>query len=251
MSAKTGWHTNPMTVFDLESTGIDQREARIVTGYVATVGSRAQRRRIMPGAQVLINPGVPIPKEASFVHGVYDHVAQEKGVDPVDGLHAIAEALYRSLVAGIPIVGFNLKYDFTLLYYECLRHGVPTVAERMGRPPSANVGPIIDAHVLDKHVDSYRKGARNLGATAAHYGVPMGQAHTADADALASARIAVVIAERNPDVAAYPAADLHKLQKLWRADQAASLQRHFRKTRPDAYVDPCWPQCSDPDHPTD
>lgn len=256
----TPWHLGPLTPFDLESTGVDTREARIVTGYVATVLSRAEKRRQTIGAQVLINPGVPIPQGATDKHGITDEIAQAKGCAPTDGVNSLAEAVARSLIARIPVVGFNLAYDLTLLYRECLRWDLPTVAERVGLPPTAAVGPIIDAYVLDKHFDQWRKGSRTLDdrkgpgtGIAAHYGVPLTAAHTADGDAIASVRVAVIIAERyaGPDMPT-DATALHVLQKLWKADQATSLQRYFRTKggKPDAYVDPCWPICTDDTHPS-
>lgn len=264
------WHLGMLGAFDLESTGVDTRQARIVTGYVATVLSQKDRRRIRVETQVLIRPGdwfewvdgkdvdrvfqpVSIPEEASRVHGITNEIAQAKGCDPIDGINSIAEALAQLLKAGIPVVTFNGSYDFSLLYRECLRHKLPTVAERLGRPPASMVGPIIDASVLDKHFDQYRKGSRKLTDVTAHYGITLDNAHTADADAIAALRVAVAVATKfagvdmPTDVVA-----LHHMQKAWRADQAAGLQRHFRTKggRPDAYVDPCWPLCTDDTHPS-
>jgi DNA polymerase-3 subunit epsilon len=209
-----------MCPFDLESSGVNTREARIVTGFVATVMSRARRRAVRPGAQVLINPGVPIPPEATMVHGITDAMAQAKGAPPADGVYAIAKALADALKARMPVVGHNLAYDFSLLYWECLRHGVPTVAEQLGYPPAAAVGPVVDTYVLDKHVDQWRKGSRKLGddpvkgpGVASHYGVQLTAAHTADADAMAAARVAAIIAERYPDLPTDLVA-LHQMQKL-------------------------------------
>lgn len=250
--AATPWHLGPLTPFDLESTGIDTREARIVTGYVSTVLGRAEGRRRSIGAQVLINPGVPIPPGATEVNGITDEIAQAKGCMPADGVNSIAEAVARSLLARIPVAGFNLPYDLALLHWECIRNDLPTVAERLGRPRDAMVGPIIDAHVLDKEVDRYVSGVgqRKLTATAARYGVPLTKAHTADADALAAVRVAVAIVERHPRIGRLGLAELHAAQKGWRAGQAAGLQAHFRKTKPESYVDPCFPYCVDLAHPT-
>jgi DNA polymerase-3 subunit epsilon len=254
------WWEGPLAPFDLESTGIDTREARIVTGFVATLAPKAQRRKMQPGAKVIVNPGVPIPAEAARIHGVTDEIARAKGMPPEAGVYAIVKALHDSLRAGVPVIGMNLSYDFSLLYWECLRHGVPTVAELMGYPPDAPVGPIIDVLVLDKHFDQYRKGSRKLDddpvkgpGLATRYGVPLTAAHTSDADALASAQVGVKIAEKYqhdhdmlPDAGA-----LHQLQKLWATDQRQSLQRHFRikKNNPTLTLDPCWPQCTNPGHP--
>lgn len=248
----TDWHHGPLTAFDLESTGINTREVRIVTGYVATVLGRTDGRALTVGADVLVNPGVPIPAGATEKHGITDEMAQAKGVEPAGAVNLIAEELYRSLVARIPVVGFNLSYDFGLLYNECMRWNVATVAERLGLPPASMVGPIVDAHVLDKFVDPYRKGSRRLEDTAAHYGIRLDNAHTADADAMAAARVAVAIADRHPGIARMTLPDLHRAQKGWRSEQMTSLQHHFRTKggKPDAWCDPCWPLCVDPTHPS-
>lgn len=248
------WHLGPLCAYDLESTGLDTRVDRIVTAYVCTVLGRAEKRQRITGADLLINPGVPIPAEATKVHHVTDEMAQAKGVDPYDAVNLIAEELARALTARIPVVGHNVHYDLSMLYWECLRHGVPTIAERMGLPPAAPVGPIIDTLVLDKHVDQYRRGSRRLDDSkgpglATHYGVPLTKAHTADADAIAAARVAVKIAEKHPDEIPSDAVQLHQVQKLWAFDQRVSLERHFRKKDPTKTLDRCWPVCTDATHP--
>lgn len=252
----TPWHLGPLSTLDFESTGIDTREARIVTGYFGTMLGRDGRRRpAVAPTSLLVNPGVPIPVGATEVHGITNEMAQEKGVEPRDAVNTYAEVVSRSLIARIPVVGFNLAYDLSLLYWECLRWDLPTVAERMGLPPDRAFGPIIDAMVLDQHVDQYRPGTgkRKLEYIAPNvYGIPLENAHTADADAMASVRVAVRIAEKYPDEIPTDAVVLHRMQKLWRADQAASLQRYFRTKgrKPEAYVDPCWPLCTDLTHPS-
>lgn len=253
----TDWHLGPLTVLDFESTGIDTRRDRIVTGYTATMLGRTDGRTLTVGAHYLVNPGVPIPPGATAVHGVTDEMAQARGVEPAGAVNAFAEEVARSLLARIPVVGFNLAYDFGLLYHECLRNDLPTVGERIGLSRDAMVGPVIDAHVLDKFVDPYRSGSRKLDdskgpGVATHYGVPLDAAHTADADAIASVRVAVVIADRHPQIAQMSLPQLHRAQKGWRAEQMASLQRYFRTKggRADAWCDPCFPFCVDPAHPS-
>ena len=245
------WWYGMLSPYDLETTGVNVREDRIVTGFVGTYGPRqiGRERDLSIGARVLINPGVPIPPGATAVHHITDEMARTGGCDPRDGVYAIAKAVADSLKAGIPVVGCNVPYDLSLLYWECLRHGVPTVAEQMGFPPAASVGPIIDALVLDKMVDTYRKGSRKLTALAEHYKVPLDDAHEASADAIAAARVAVAIATKYPDVVPARLADVHAAQKLAAFDQRSGLQRHFRKTDPSKTLDMCWPICTDPTHP--
>lgn len=253
----TDWHLGPLTAFDLETTGVDVREARIITGFAAIMLGRDGGRAMTARTHVMINPGVPIPPEATAVHGITDAEVQAKGWPPDMAVNDLTETLADSLKARIPIVGFNVAYDLNLLRHECIRHDVPTLAERIGLHRDAMVGPVIDAHVLDKHVDPYRKGSRKLDdsrgpGTATHYGVPLTAAHDAAADAIASVRVAVVIADRHPEIAGMSVRSLHLAQKDWRAHQMAGLQSYFRTRggKPDAYCDPCWPLCVDPTHPS-
>lgn len=255
-SASTPWHLGMLSMLDFETTGIDTREARIVTGYFGTVLGRDGRRRpAVAPTSLLVNPGVPIAPGATEKHGITDEMAQAKGVEPVDAVNTYAEEVARSLKAHIPVCGHNLSYDLSLLYWECLRYNLPTVAERMGLPPAAAFGPIVDSMVLDQHFDQFRPGSgrRKLEYIAPNiYGVPLDKAHSADADAMAAVRVAVKIAEKYPHEMPTDARVLHRMQKLWRADQASSLQRYFRTKggKPDAYVDPCWPLCTDLQHPS-
>jgi DNA polymerase-3 subunit epsilon len=253
------WWLGPLTPFDIETTGINVREDRIVTGFVGTVGPRRPGGRMLDvRANVLINPGVPIPPEASAVNGLTDEVVRAKGADPYDAINGLAEELARSLVAHIPVIGHNISFDLSMLYWECLRWGLPTVAERMGLPPAANVGPIIDTLVLDKHTEQYRRGSRKLAdhpekgpGVATHYGIPLAAAHEAEADAMAAAGVAVRIAEKYPDEIMGDPRQLHQVQKLWAFDQRGSLQTWLRKKNndPTLTIDRCWPMCTSPDHP--
>lgn len=252
----TPWHLGMLAPLDFESTGVDTREARIVTGYTAVLLGRDRGRGLASRpTSLVVDPGIPIPPGATEVHGVTDEMARA-GVAADDGVNTFAEEVARALQARIPVVGHNLTYDLSLLYWECLRHDLPTVAERLGYLRDAPVGPIIDTYVLDKHFDQFRRGSRKLDdskgpGVATRYGVPLGRAHTADADAIAAARVAVAIAVKyaGPDLPT-DAAQLHPLEKLWAFDQRTSLERHFRKKNPDARVDRCWPICTDPSHPS-
>jgi DNA polymerase-3 subunit epsilon len=248
----TGWHLGPLTALDTESTGVSVYTDRIVTGYAATLDSRAAGRRTLALTTVLVDPGVDIPQGATDVHGVTTEYARTKGMLAPDGVNAIVRHVADSLGKGIPVVGYNLAYDLSLLYWECLCWDIPTVAERLGLAPDAMVGPIIDAYVIDKQVNPYVRGSgqRKLEPTAARYGVDLANAHTADADAMAAARVAVAIGTRWPEIGGMGLRELHIAQKAWRAEQQRNLQGYFRAMRGqyDAYCDPCWPICVDPAH---
>ncbi|MEK8225612.1 exonuclease domain-containing protein [Oerskovia sp. M15] len=131
----------------------------------------------------LINPGVPIPEEASAIHGISTEHALTHGEAPGPALEEIASLITADLELGVPVVAFNAAFDLSLLDAELARHALRTLGERLGR----EVTPVVDPLVLDRSLDRYRKGKRKLGDLCAHYGVfDGGNLHTADVDVLAT-----------------------------------------------------------------
>ncbi|MFJ9964659.1 3'-5' exonuclease [Streptomyces avermitilis] len=229
------WHEQLLIGFDLETTGTDPREARIVTGAVIEVkGQEPVGRR-----EWLADPGVQIPADAVAVHGITNERAAAEG-SPAD---QVAESLARTLVgywqAGVPVVAYNATFDLTLLAAELRRYGLPSLRERLdGLDPA----PVIDPYTIDRWVDRYRRGKRNLEAVCTEYGVPLDAAHDATADALAAARLAAAIAQRHPKIAALGPAELHRRQIEWYAAWAADFQSFLRrKGDTAAVVDGTWP----------
>jgi DNA polymerase-3 subunit epsilon len=180
---------------------------------------------------------MPIPPETTRIHGIDDAKAQAEGQDPKAALEELAETMARAIRYGMPLVAYNTAYDWSVLHYELLRHGLPTILDRCGGQPYS----LIDPLVLDKQADRYRKGSRKLQAVATHYGVHLENWHEAKADAIAALGIADALFERNPRLADYDARRLFLAQQAWREEQQASLQAHFRKTDPAAYCAPEWP----------
>ncbi|MFI6348407.1 3'-5' exonuclease [Streptomyces sp. NPDC050560] len=229
------WHREPLTGFDLETTGTDPLGARIVTGAVVELGAGAETAQ----RQWLADPGVPIPAEATAVHGITTERAATEGAPPDQVADALAEALASSWRAGVPVVAYNASFDLTLLSAELLRHGLPSLSERLGGAPPA---PVVDPYTIDRQVDRYRRGKRTLQAVCAEYGVALTTAHDAASDALAAARLARAIAERHPKIAALGPAELHRSQIGWSASRAADFQSYLRRSgEPDAVVDGAWP----------
>ncbi|MET4703045.1 exonuclease domain-containing protein [Frigoribacterium sp. UYMn621] len=231
-------HATPrMLVFDIESTGIDVYSDRIVTLYLGMLESDGT---ISQELNWVINPGVDIPTGASDIHGYTTARVQKEGrTDIPDALGQILWVIETECLFGeVPLAGYNLSYDITLLESERARH-LP------GHPPlDFTKIDVLDGLVLDKGVNKYRKGSRKLVDTAKHYGVPITaeEAHEARADAVASGRIIQKILA-SPSLAGRNLRSLHSQQISWKASQAASLQAYFRGKggKPDAVVDPGWP----------
>ncbi|MGW1914756.1 exonuclease domain-containing protein [Streptomyces sp. NPDC002076] len=230
-----GWHRELLIGFDLETTGTDPREARIVTGAVIEVraGEPMGRR------EWLADPGVEIPADAVAVHGISNERATAEGRPADQVADSIADVLVGYWKAGVPVVAYNAAFDLTLLSAELRRHALPSLADRLG---GAAPAPVVDPYTIDRWVDRYRRGKRNLEAVCAEYGIVLDAAHTAPADALAAARLASAIADRHPKIASLAPADLHQRQIEWYAQWAADFQAFLRrKGEAGAVVDGAWP----------
>ncbi|MEV3854842.1 3'-5' exonuclease [Streptomyces sp. NPDC050095] len=230
-----GWHRELLIGFDLETTGTDPGEARIVTGAVIEVRDGS----VLGHRQWLADPGVPIPDEAVAVHGISSERAAAEGAPADRVADAIAETLVGYWRTGVPVVAYNAAFDLTLLSAELARHGLPSLRDRLG---GIDPAPVVDPYTIDRTVDRYRRGKRNLEAVCTEYGVTLDAAHDASADALAAALLAHAIGERHPKVASLGPAELHRRQVEWYAEWAADFQAFLRKKGDEgAVIDPEWP----------
>jgi DNA polymerase-3 subunit epsilon len=219
-----------LAVFDLETTGLDLRESRIVTACVVEIDKDGH----ITGKNLewLADPGIAIPEAASNVHGVTTEVARTSGRPASEVVKEIISALKVFFEQGVPVVAYNAPYDFTILYHEALRHGLEPISEPM---------PVVDPLVLDKFVDTYRSGKRTLEVAAKTYGVPLDAAHNATADAVAAGRVAQAIARKYAAKLPDDVVALHNAQIQWSLDQDASYEKFRRGSAPDFTVQRGWP----------
>ena len=157
----------PLAVIDLETTGTDPKIDRIVEVSVLKLapGGEADHRTRR------VNPGVPIPPEATAVHGISDD-----DVADMPTFRAIAPGLARYL-DGCDLGGFNiLKYDLRLLAAEYNRVGVAF--------------PVAGRKVIDACHIFHQREPRDLTAAYRFYcGSEHEGAHGAAADVLATLAI--------------------------------------------------------------
>jgi DNA polymerase-3 subunit epsilon len=219
-----------LAVFDLETTGLVLSEARIVTACVAEIDVAGQV--IGNASEWMADPGIEIPEAAAAVHGVTTEIARSQGRAAAEVVSEIVETLRAILASGTPVVAYNAPYDFSILHFEALRHGIA---------PLEAPSPVIDPLVIDKVVDKWRKGPRNLEATALLYGVGLDSAHNATADAVAAGRVAQALAKKYGSELSVSAAELHDLQVGWSAANDESYETFRRKTDPNFSVQRGWP----------
>ncbi|MEN9338747.1 MAG: hypothetical protein RIQ62_59 [Bacteroidota bacterium] len=159
--------TRPIACVDLETTGVSITQDRIVEISIVKLhpdGKREVKTRRM-------NPGIPIPKEASAVHGIYDE-------------DVAAEPTFKELANGIKqfldncdLCGFNSnKFDFPILTEEFIRAGLDVNFR--------------DRHLVDVQQIFFKKEPRTLSAAYKFYcDKELENAHSAEADALATVDI--------------------------------------------------------------
>lgn len=227
------WHHGRLAAFDVESTGVDPQNDRIVTATVALVGGG----RPTEETSWLADPGVEIPSGATAVHGITTERARSEGRPSIEVVEEITALLSGALGEGVPIVAFNARYDLTMLDRESRRHGVAPLIDRIGDSQRLIV---VDPLIIDKQLDRFRKGKRTLEVVCAHYGVDLKDAHSADADAIAGARLAWRMGEKFPELAV-DLPELHRLQVGWAAEQAASLEKYFRSQGKNESIERAWP----------
>ena len=175
--------TDKLVGFDLETTGTDPDTARLVSAAVVDFDDGER----VDGVEWEIDPGIEIPEEASRVHGVWEHEREGRQNHDAAVLE-IVEELGDAWRAGYTVVVFNAPFDLTLLQARARDAGAEFTVG----------GKVMDPLVVDRYLDKYRKGRRTLTAQAQHYGVPLENAHTADADAEAAVRVALALAEKWP-----------------------------------------------------
>lgn len=229
------WYEGPLAAFDTETTGVDVENDRIVSAALVLQSARGVPVQSLTW---LADPGVPIPEEARAVHGITDEQVREHGRPPRTVVEEVARALAERARAGVPLVVMNAPYDLTLLDRELKRHRGHALGDYLAGAPLL----VLDPRVLDKHVDRYRKGRRTLTDLCAHYGVVLGAAHDASADALASLQLVRELGRRHPGtLGALSAAELHLRQAVWHAAQARGLQAWFERSGTPEQVDTAWP----------
>jgi DNA polymerase-3 subunit epsilon len=227
-----------MLTFDVESSGVNVETDRIVTATTAWVSRSGAEPTTW-----LINPGIDIPAEATRIHGVTTEQAREFGRPPALALEEIATSLQLAWADGVPVVGFNIAYDLTILDRELRRNGLAALDPEKCQP-------VIDPLVIDRAAFPRRRGSRKLVDLCKLYGVALDEAHNATQDALAAGRLVWVMVRDLADMDGCHIRDmprmrlstLHASQVGWHAYWAQDFRAWLvSKGRTDDLPDGAWP----------
>ncbi len=168
----------PLAVFDIESTGIAPRADRIVElAVIKLMPNNTRQTRTWR-----INPGMPIPPEATAIHGITD-----EDVADCPAFDKVAQEILDTL-EGCDLGGYNhMRFDIPMLIEEFDRVGIRF--ETAGRR-------IVDAQRI-----FHRREPRDLTAALSFYCGEMHlDAHGAEADVAATIRVLEGQFERYKDL---------------------------------------------------
>lgn len=169
---------NPIIFFDLETTGVDVSKDRIVEiCYIKVWPNGNEVSRTMR-----INPGMPIPEQASAVHGIYD-----ADVADCPTFKEVAKEIAGDFT-GCDLAGFNSnRFDLPMLAEEFLRAQVDIDLTRH--------------RAIDVQVIYHKLEQRTLSAAYKFYcGAELVNAHSALADTRATYEILQAQLDHYPDV---------------------------------------------------
>ena len=169
---------NPIVFFDLETTGINPATDRIVEiSYLKIHPNGKEESRTYR-----VNPGIPIPKEASEIH----HITDEMVAD-CPGFKEVGQIIAND-IKGCDLAGFNSnRFDVPLLAEEFLRNDIDL---------DMRARKLIDVQVIFHKMEQ-----RNLRAAYRFYcDKELEDAHSAEADTRATYEVLKAQLERYPEL---------------------------------------------------
>ena len=200
-----GWIDDEMLAFDLETTGVDKYADVPVSFALVTLRGGA----VIESRYSVVDPGREIPAGAAAVHGISTEQARSEGIALSDAVEEVAAALVAASRRGVPVVGFNLNYDLTMIDSCCRSLDGRGLVERGWS------GPVLDPLVIDRGLVRWRDTKRTLGDLCAAYGVVNDAAHDARGDAVASAKLLLAMAAEREEVGDAVLSELYAQEARW------------------------------------
>jgi DNA polymerase-3 subunit epsilon len=191
----------PLAFIDLETTGVNPGTDRIVEIAIVKVlpdGTKSIKRKI-------INPGIPIPKSSSDLHGITDEMVKDAPT-----FKAVAQEL-KQMLDGCDFAGYNSnRFDIPLLMEEFLRAEVDFDMK--------------NRKLLDVQNIFHKMEPRTLGAAYKFFcNKVLEGAHGAEVDASATHEILIAQLERYPALGY----SIDSILKVIGEDQVVDFARRF------------------------
>lgn len=192
------WVDLPLAVIDVETTGLEPTEDRIIEIGII----RFEDREVVESYGQLIDPERPVPDEVVELTGI-----EESDLEGQPTFDEVADEVHERL-QGVGIVAYNLSFDRGFVEAELNRVGMDWPEE------APTLDPLIFARQFFKDL-----GRKNLGTIADKLGIPLEEAHRATHDAEVAGHVLYAFEDRLPA----RLEDLLVLQGQWEAAQAREM----------------------------
>lgn len=165
------WIELPWVVLDCETTGVDPQRCQVVQ----VAAARFERGELVDSYAALCKPPGPIPPDATKIHGITDAMVES-------ALPMVAhEPHLADLAAGALPVAYNESFDRTILHRFMVGPSCPAWALQQW------VCPLVILRDVERVIEG--KGWYRLAAACERWGVELVQAHSAQADAIATGQL--------------------------------------------------------------
>ncbi len=191
--AGAAWREMPFVAVDVETTGLDTEECRVIEVGIV----RFERGQPAERWGMLVDPGVPIPEKVVKVTGITDEMVAGKSK------FKDVKWLIRSRIQDRLFVAYNSDFDHRVLEREFERCGLT-----MPRVPVLD--PLVWARRMMPSADSH-----SLENVCRKLGVDLDNAHRAEHDAEATGRLTLKMADKMAPTLGMLLSD----QAAWRATQ--------------------------------
>ena len=227
----TTWIDGELLAFDLETTGVDKFEDVPVSFALVWF----ENRQIIRTRAELVDPGRDIPPGAAAVHGISTERARGEGIAMADAIDEVTTSLLDASRRGVPVVGYNLQYDLTMIDARLRALGRPGLIEAGWR------GPVLDPLVIERAQRG--RGKYPLESVTQTYGVVNAAAHDAAGDAIASTEVLIAQTQEFPRLLATDLDRMTEVQVGWHREWAEGFMSWLNERDPGAFdeADVHWP----------
>jgi DNA polymerase III subunit epsilon len=193
--------TKPLAFIDLETTGISLTNDRIVELAIVKVMVDGETKKL----RKFINPGIPIPPQATAIHGITDEMVKNQ-----PSFKEVSNEVKQFLL-GCDLAGYNSnRFDIPLLVEEFLRNGQEFDVDQ--------------AELLDVQRIFHLLEPRNLTAAYRFYcNKNLEDAHSAEADVMATWEVLQAQIEKYPQLGT----SIEDIQKIIGKEEIVDFARRF------------------------
>jgi DNA polymerase III epsilon subunit family exonuclease len=176
------WYEHDFVVFDVETTGLERFDRIVEIGF-----ARFEGGKLVKEWGSLLNPGVPIPPDATAIHGISD----DDVADAPRFLEALPDAF--AIAHDAHPVAYNASFDRGFWFREL---GETPLTDLTGIPLCDERVRWLDPLIWMRKMNG--PGQNKLTQCCKRHGIDIGNAHRATDDAVAAGKLMLIMEEENP-----------------------------------------------------